>query len=831
MKNFHSLLVGILYSLMLLVISCQTVKEPQAPISLTWEMGTIDVENPAYYDNTFVLQNVSQQTLDNDWSFYYCQLPRGIEQPADAPVKVELVNGNYFRVSPTAHYQPLAPGETLRIDFRCKGRMDRYTLMPEGAYWVGSDGKAIDLLLDARRFNDSIVARYPDAATVYATNAKLPAIPALLQSDIIPSVKQALPLEGSVKLADGVSLLFPEQFAGEAALLKEKLATQYAIQVREDAPVTITFVPLNPEEIKNPSIEAYIINITDGEVKIAAATAHGIFNGTQTLLAMLKGKESPYELQGTYINDYPDMHYRGVMIDIVRNYTSFENLKRFIDILASYKVNTLQFHFNDDEGWRLEIPGLPELTEVAGRRGHTTDESDRLYPSYAGGSTSEPGSLGSGYYTRSQFIELLQYAAARHIHIIPELETPGHARGAIVAMKARYNKYISTDPEKAMEYMLIHPEDTSEYLSVQSYSTNVIDVAMPSTYRFIEKVVTEMKKMYEEAGLQMTFFHLGGDEVAAGAWKGSPACQQLIKEKGMTKRHDLAEYYITKAANILAKHGVKLNGWQEVAIGHSEAGHRQLTAQAAGINCWTAVPDWNTDGVVYEIANNGYPVVLSNVCNFYMDMAYSYHPGEPGLNWGGCVDETRSFSALPFRNYRSSRWSLTGTPFDMSQMEKDKPALTEEGRKNMIGVSAQFFAETLRGYEWLEYHFFPKYMGVAERGWHAHPAWEKLEGAIEEETFQRELAIYELKIAEREMPHWATNNINFHVAFPGLKVENGLLLANCIVPGAEIRYTLDGSEPTAQSTLWTAPVKCDAQVVKAKAFYQGKESQPITYRP
>lgn len=831
MKKFLTFPVDILLGFTFLVVACQSPKEPQAPISLAWEMGVIDAENPSYYDNTFVLKNVSSKPLDASWSFYYCQLPRGIEQPADAPVKIEMINGNYFKAYPTEYYQPIPPGETLRIDFRCKGRMDRYTLMPEGAYWVDANGEAIDLVLDTRRFDDSIVARYPDAVVVYETNAKLPAIDALKQSDIIPSVKQAITGKGTLSLGEGINLIYPEQFAGEATLLKEKLTTLYGIVTKEDAPVSITFIQLAPEEAKNPSPETYHINIANNEVKIAAITPHGIFNGTQTLLAMLKGIDKPYELQEVSILDYPDMHYRGVMIDIVRNYTSFENLKRFIDILASYKVNTLQFHFNDDEGWRLEIPGLPELTEVAGRRGHTIDENDRLYPSYAGGSTSEMGSLGSGYYTRSQFIELLKYAAARHIHIIPEMETPGHARGAIVAMKARYNKYIDTDPEKAMEYMLIHPEDTSEYLSVQSYSTNVIDVAMPSTYRFIEKVVSEMKKMYEEAGLQMTSFHLGGDEVAAGAWNGSPACQQLIKEQGMKQRHDLAEYYITNAANILAKYGVKLNGWQEVAIGHSEAGHKQLIAQAAGINCWTAVPDWNTDGVVYEIANNGYPVVLSNVCNFYMDMAYSYHPGEPGLNWGGCVDETRSFSALPFRNYRSSRWSLTGKPFDIAQLEKGKPALTEEGRKNMIGVSAQFFAETLRGYEWLEYHFFPKYMGVAERGWHAHPAWETLEGIAEEQTFQHELAVYEQKIAKREMPHWVASDINFHVAFPGLKIENGMLLANCIVPGAEIRYTLDGSEPTAQSPLWTAPVKCDAQVIKAKAFYQGKESQPITYRP
>ena len=790
---------------------------------MTWEQGTD--RTPAGYENSFILKNVSKQPLKGGWSIYYTQLPGNIRQPEDAAVKLEDVNGNFFRMVPTEHFAELAPGDSMKISFYGRN-ISRNSQAPEAPYWVGSDGKPVSIALTTIPLDETTLANYPDATKIYATNAQLPAAPALRQSDIIPSVKQATSLEGGVVLDGKVSLTYADNFSGEATLLKEKLSQLYGLEVVEGAPVTITLESTTPTD----NYEAYTLTVNKEGVKIAAATPTGIFNGTQTLLAMLKGKQAPYELQGVAIADQPDMHYRGFMLDIARNYTKPEQVKHLIDILASYKMNVLHFHFNEDEAWRLEIPGLEELTEVGARRGHTTDESECLYPGYSGGWDYTTENLSNGYFTREQFIDLLRYAAARHIRVIPEIETPGHARAAIVSMKARYNKYAATDMQKATEYMLHELADTSRYKSVQSYTDNVINVALPSTYNFLRKVIREIKAMYADAGQELPAIHLGGDEVADGAWTGSPACQALMKEKGMTKKHDLAEYYITEIAKIMKEEGVKISGWQEVALGHTEEAHKQLREQMYSINCWTAVPDWGTDKVVYEIANNGYPVVLSNVCNFYMDLAYSHHPDERGLDWGGVVDETRSFSTLPFRNYRSCRTSLKGEPFDMSTMEKGKPALTAEGKQNMVGVSAQFFAETLRGYDWLQYYLFPKYMGLVERGWNAHPAWEALEGAKEQETYNQALALYEKVIAEKEMTDWAKRGINFRLHHPGLQVVDGMLHANVMVPGAEIRYTLDGTEPTASSALWTAPVKCDVKIIKAKTFYQGKESYPITLR-
>ena len=822
-------LAGLLFCVMALFAGCKTSNEPKAPVALTWEMGASDIE-PGYYENTFILKNISQKPLKKNWTIYYSQLPRGVKQEGASEVKVEVVNGNFFKMYPTDEFASLAPGDSMRITFLCTYKLDRNSHVPEGTYWVetvdGKEGSPLPVALKALPLpSPESMSGYPDATKIYESNLRLAGAPALVQSDILPSVKKVVAIEGDNVVLEGkVALAFPENFAGEAKLLKEKLTGLYGLEVVGNASVKIVLEELlDRKEAVND--EYYTINIGDNLIKISAATPHGIFNGTQTLLSMLKGKQTPYLLEAVSIRDYPDLAYRGQMIDIARNFTAPENLKKLVDIFASYKLNVLHFHFCDDEAWRLEIPGLEELTAVGSRRGHTTDESQCLYPCYDGGYDPDAKTVGNGYYSREEFIDLLKYAAERHVRIVPEIESPGHARAAIVSMKARYNKYFETDPGKATEYMLSEPEDTSRYVSVQYYTDNVMNVALPSTYRFMEKVIQELNAMYQEAGLSLYTVHLGGDEVPRGVWMGSPKCQELMKEKGMTKAHGLSEYFITQMADVMQKNGLKFSGWQEVALGHTEEAHQQLRGQAAGVYCWNTVP--GSDEVVYQTANNGYPVILCNVGNFYMDMAYNGHPDERGLDWGGYVDASVSFSMLPFSIYRSLRVDMAGNSICLDKFGKVKTALTEIGKKHIMGVQGQLFAETIRSFDGVEYLLFPKILGLAERGWNAHPVWENLSGMREQQAFNQALALYYEKISKSEMPYWAKNGINFRLPQPGLLVKAGNMYVYVAIDGAEVRYTTDGSEPTAQSTLWKEPVKCGSLVVKAKTFYQGKESLTI----
>ncbi len=244
--------------------------------------------------------------------------------------------------------------------------------------------------------------------------------------------------------------------------------------------------------------------------------------------------------------------------------------------LATYKVNHLLFYTTEDEGWRVEIDGLPELTKVGAQRQHTTGkETNVLHPSYGSGPfANAEGKHGSGFYTKADFIEILKYANDRHIKVIPELNFPGHARAAIKSMEARYERLMKEGKEKeANEYRLIDPDDKSVYLSAQAYKDNVVSVGRESTYHFFEKVVDEMAKMYKEAGLTMDTFHTGGDEVAEGAWSGSPMAAKLIKENPEIKSpKNLQAYFFRRLVPRLEKRGLKIHGWEEVALTKTPAG-------------------------------------------------------------------------------------------------------------------------------------------------------------------------------------------------------------------------------------------------------------------
>lgn len=188
---------------------------------------------------------------------------------------------------------------------------------------------------------------------------------------------------------------------------------------------------------------------------------------------------------------------------------------------------------------------------MGSRRGHTTDESQCLYPCYDGGCDPDAVTVGSGRYSRKDFIGLLRYAAERYARVILEIESPGHARAVIVSAEVRYNKYKETDIVKATRYLLSGSEDTFRYESVQYYTDSVINVALFSSCRFMEKVTREFAAMYKEAGVSLSTVRLGDDEVAHGVWLGSPEYMALMRGKGMTEPYDSVEYSTTQMADIM----------------------------------------------------------------------------------------------------------------------------------------------------------------------------------------------------------------------------------------------------------------------------------------
>jgi hexosaminidase len=805
-----------------MLAACSLTIVAQSPIAVRGEL--LNCNNPVgYYNYRFTIKNVGHAALAGNWQFYFTQFPREVRLVAQPALKLEEVNPGYYCLSPTAAYKSLASGDTLVANVMMRGQFVGISYQPEGAHVVlnGDMKHPIAVTIDYGELSNLNQWEkrddYRDGNFVYNFNKGLNPNGVTYKAspyDIFPTPKKITNLAGTTAIPAAVKVIgLPKAKAYLTAKLRE-----LGVTVSENANSEI-MVMINPKMKVND--EYYELHVGDGRISIKAQSEQGAINGATTLVSAIihnGGVKKP--LPNVAISDYPDFHYRGFMIDIARNFTTYDNLKKLLDLLSSYKINKLQFHFTDDEGWRLEIPGLPELTAVGSRRGCTRDEKDFLAQCFTGnGNPDDLSNSANGYITRAQFIEFLKYAVARGIKVIPEVETPGHARAAIVAMKARYNKYIGTDAARAQEFVMWDDADTSKFTSAQGFHDNVMNIAQEGVFNFVKKVVVELKKMYLAAGQPFDVIHLGGDEVPAGSWDNSPAVQQMMRDKGLKSNHEVSQYYMRRITDWLYPQGIKVEGWQEVALKHSPEYNAEMAKRFAGVNAWSTLG--RADSVPYTLANNGYPVILSNVNNFYFDLSYTTHQYEPGLRWGGVADEFCSWYAQPWNIYRTARTDYNGKPIDLRTVADGKPALQQ--RDNIIGCQGQLWGETIRNFDMVQTYILPKMLGMVERSWNSTPSWaDKLD---DDADFINSRALYNLKIGESELPALKREGWIFHVGQPGIVVENGKLLANAQYPGEVVRYTVDGSEPDGSSPVWTAPVDVPSvPLIKAKAFYLGHSS-------
>ena len=807
-----------------LVMAAMTMSA-QSPIAVDWRMGQNNT-TANNYSSRFVIKNISKQPLNSDWEFFFNQFSRSVSVPAGCPVDVEEVSTTYYRIRPNANYKTLAAGDSLVIDLVMGGALINKNYMPGGGHVVlnGDMTKPIAVNINRSPLDKPGQWRdhkaYPDGNYMYAYNEAINGFGDGYTGndyDIFPAPKQVDIEDGFTQVGSLVSIKYGKWFQWGGyrrakALLTDELQKR-GVYVSSGQK---TVIELLLDKKLSTNGEYYTLRVHDGKISIHGVTQAALMNGVKTLIAALDHSKG-HRLQNCFVIDWPDFGYRGVMLDIARNFViNPADFKRTIDLLSYYKINTIQFHFTDDEAWRLEIPGFPELTQVAARRGATLDEKGYLAQIFDGnGNPDDLSQCGNGYFTRAQFIELLKYARAHGVRIIPEIETPGHARAAIVAMKNR-----AMNNPTAEQFRLWDDRNESVFTSAQSYHDNVLNVASDDVYRFIDRVVEELQKMYKEAGLKLEIVHLGGDEVPNNAWSKSPDVQALMQREGLKTQHEVSEYYIKRISQLLAARKIRIEGWQEVALDHKPEFNAVVAPHVAGVNAWSTVG--SRSDVPYRLANDGYPVILSNVTNFYMDMGYSWHQNEQGLHWGGKVDEFDAWSGLPANIYASARTAVDGTPLNITTAGDGKAKL--EKPENIIGIQAQLWGETLRSFDEVQYMLLPKMMGVSERAWTAMPEWSK--NLTDNQAYNEARHQYNLKIGTRELPLLKGMGFNFRVGPPGIKVVDGMLYINTQYPDELVTYTLDGSEPTVDSPRWTAPVpvKTQPQVIKAKTFYLGHES-------
>ncbi|GAB4033325.1 family 20 glycosylhydrolase [Spirosoma gilvum] len=824
-------------------------------LTVSWELVSNFTDVKDGFQARFMLKNNSDNELtDANWALFFNMSPRPI-LPSRTPqsATVQHINGDWYKLVPAKGFS-LKPGAYTEISYEGTEAVTKVTDAPMGLYVVFYDqgGKEESIVQVANYTVKPFIRKeqilrgpgdlYPPAgpATTYQNNLKVSLLSAEKLQPIIPSPVRLVTSPGTLAFNSTFVIYADKGLENEARLLSKQLKALVGreVSLSSQAPTAKgIFLKTGVVRVNGIAKEAYQLRIDDKGIAITGSDAAGVFYGTQSLLALLptdayRNPSADVPLAYTQIDDAPRFEFRGMHLDVSRNFQTKETILRLLDLLAYYKINKFLFYTTEDEGWRLEIDGLPELTQVGAQREHTSGkEAPVLHPAYGSGPKAyDKEKYGSGYYTKADFIEILKYAHERHIKVVPEVNLPGHARAAIKAMEARYQRFMKEGKEKeANEYRLIDPDDKSVYLSAQGYTDNVVSVGRESTYHFYEKVVDEITKMYKEAGLPMDVMHAGGDEVPEGVWTKSPIAAKLLSENPTIKDpKNLQAYFFRKLRDRLAKRKLEVHGWEEVVLTKSADGKLAVNPEFVGKGVvpyvWNNLFDLDLGN---RLANAGYPVVLCNVSNFYFDMSYNNDPLEPGLYWAGYVDTRDNWAFAPYDMFKTTYKTSMGKPLSFAGLERMKP----EARKNIRGVESQLWSETVKGRDMAEYDILPKLLGFAESAWAPERTWETIENQqARERAMDAGWNVFANTLAQKEFFRLARLNggYNYRIPPPGALIENGMLKANVELPGLTIRYTTDGSEPTAQSTAFASPVTVTG-TVKLKSFdAAGRSSRSIT---
>lgn len=829
--------------------SCTQKIPTQDELKLSWEIVSNDYSDDAKVKARFIIQNNSQYKFDDgNWALYYNQAPRD-PIGSNNNTKVEHISGDWFKLTPTEGFS-LKPGETKEIEYESTAWLIKESDGVVGPYFVFYDKQGNETAVIAvkdytilpftkpeqinRHKNDA--EPIPTAAWQFEENKTLSALDGDQLLPFIPSPVLIKKKNNQVVFDEPVELLFQKGLENEAKYLSgflQKMFGDSFTATESSAPISNSiFLGLKDITVNGKTAESYQLDVKkDKSIVIQGSDAAGVFYGIQSLISMIPvdlflGEQIPVVLNEITIKDSPRFPYRGMHLDVSRNFQTKETVKKIIDILAFYKINHVLFYITEDEGWRVEIEELPELTKVSGHRGHTSKEANALHPSYGSGPVAfAEGSAGSGFYSREDFIELIKYAKERHVKIIPEIGFPGHGRAAIKAMEARYEKYMAEgDEAKANEFRLIDPEETSTYRSAQWYSDNIVNVARESTYKFYETVFDDIIEMYKEAGVELDFMHTGGDEVPEGSWSESPMCAELMKKFPEYKDpKNLQAYGTRKIIEILQRKNLKIGGWEEVALLKDETGRYNPNPEFVDKDVYPYV--WNNLGantdLNYRLANANYPVIMCNVSSFYFDLAYNKDPREPGLYWGGMGNTRDAWQVAPFDLFKTTTHTAMGAEIDLEKEYAGLERLKPEAQKNIIGVQAQIWAETIKdGEDDFMYRILPKLMGFAETAWAPERKWESISDKEKREaSWDKEWNVFANTLAQKDLPRLKAlfGGYNYRVPTPGGKIIDGKLHANSTYPGLTIRYTTDGTEPTVNSTVYKEPVVVSGNV-KIKAF-------------
>ncbi|MDB5962274.1 MAG: hypothetical protein JWP59_3568, partial [Massilia sp.] len=765
--------------------------------------------------------------IDAGWSIFFNTCRKTIPGSVEGGFAIDHINGDLFRLSaPGAAEWPA--GATLTVNYQAQFWAISITDAPLGFYIVSAAGSVTDLGDPAiapfsaprqrQRGSDDLTPTL-DAGGRHADNAALTTLPLRQVGRLTPTPLSSVFDGGSATLTRHASIVFATGLSSEAALLRamlDDLPAPAAAQAGSIVHIALEIGDVEAAAGGAAPDEAYRLDIGVDSIRIRGAGAHGVFNGIQSLRQLLDGAAVPTLPLGRVV-DAPRFAYRGFMLDVARHFAAKETVMRLLDCMALYKLNRFHFHLTDDEGWRFAVPALPELTAIGARRGVSRHDETCLPPSFGSGASVDT-SAGTGYYDADDFIAILRYAHARHIEVIPEFNVPGHARAAIVAMRARHQRLTAAgDSAGAAEYLLDDADDRSVYESVQLWHDNVICIALPSVDRFFETVVEALLDLFKAAGVPLRTVHTGGDEVPLGAWTASPVCQQAMGRRGWTDLAQLRGDFTARCHAILARHGIVCAGWEETVIEHAQVDGRTQAVPSARfasagfkIYAWNNAWGWGQEDVAYRLANAGYQVVLSNAASLYFDLACAKDGEEPGYYWAGFVGARDAFSFCPLAMTATAGRQPMGAAMpavSLAEMVK----LDAAGASRIAGLQGQLWGENANSRARIEYLAAPRLIALAERAWAPDPRWQELPAAQRDGAVAAAWNEFANRLGQRVLPILdRALGFDYRLPPPGavLRRQAGRasVEANVALPGLALHYTVDGSAPQAGSARYTGPV-------------------------
>lgn len=526
---------------------------------------------------------------------------------------------------------------------------------------------------------------------------------------IIPKPQRMQLGQGSYRLDARTGLAAPADARGQeiASFLREAIRQQTGIALSDDAHANGIVLAIDPAV---PGNEAYQLTVTPQGVTIHAATDAGLFWGVQTLRQLLPLQHAPaITLPAVRIDDAPAFAYRGFMLDVGRHFYPVDFVKKQLDLLSYYKINTFHWHLTDDQGWRIQINRYPKLTEVGAWR------------------TEADGSRYGGFYTQAQIREVVDYARQRNIMVIPEIEMPGHSMAALTAY-----------PELSC---------TKQPLSVPTtwgVFKDIDCVGDKGTFTFLQNVLDEVITLFPAP-----YVHIGGDETPKDRWKDCASCQALIHQQGLKDEEGLQSYFIKSIQRYLSSKGKILVGWDEILEG--------------GVDQSAIIEIWRGDDEARKALTNGNRVIIAGP--FYVDAP---------LNKLTVQDIYR-------------------TPIAGTKIAADS-AVFAAHRAQILGAEAPLWSERANPFN-AESKMYPRLQALAENLWSsgAHD-----QGAYAD--FQRRLQAQGGWLDAQQVAYGpAGQPVVEYTVTASAHQGSWQLHAKRGFDDLQNHYTVDGTEPTAQS--------------------------------